>query len=104
MPPATMGCLVESAAFLSPDNLVYSYSSKLYQDENNKFKKSLERYCEKMNKTRNRYPEYSNSEYRVEYLTNINEYLLLYLALKFLLVFLCLPNALYLLFFYFSCL
>lgn len=78
MPPATMGCLIESAAFLSSDNVVYSYSSKLYQDENNKFKKSLERYCEKMNKTRNRYPKYSNAEYRVEYLTDIDKYLLLY--------------------------
>ena len=78
MPPATMGCLVESAAFLSPSNIVYSYSSKLYEDEHNKLKKSLEKYCENMNRTRNRYPEYSSSEYQVRYLTNIDEYLYLY--------------------------
>ena len=78
MPPCTMGCLVESAAFLSPNNTIYSYSSKLYEDEHNKLKKSLEKYCESMNRTRNRYPEYSSSEYRAQYLTSIDEYLFLY--------------------------
>lgn len=77
MPPGSIECIVESAAFISPDNTIYVYYSRYgYESDHNELEKSINKAIEKNNKSLDRYIR--EPEYNLQRVSSIQEYLRLY--------------------------